>query len=236
MDMTTTIVPKSDQINADDLISGPRTIRVARVSANEGSPEQPINVFFEGDDGKPFRPCKSMRRVMVAAWGADANQYIGRSMTLYRDPKVKFGGIAVGGIRISHMSDIERDLTMALTETRAKRAAYKVQRLDVAQGATPDENGTHGAADAAREAAALGTEAFRAWYRDNPGMRAATKPLMGELKAAAEKADAAAADPFGLPPLPDDQPEPSEQDRARAYEEAMQAARCAEREALGEKE
>lgn len=128
MDMAAFVVPKSDQLNADDLIAGPRTIRIERVSGS-GNPDQPVNVHFDGDGGKPFRPCKSMRRVMIAAWGPDAAQYAGRRLTLYRDPKVAFGGMEVGGIRISHMSDIERDLVMALTVTKAKRAPYRVQVL-----------------------------------------------------------------------------------------------------------
>lgn len=137
VDMSHFIAPKSDQINADDLISGPLTITVSRVSANEGAPEQPINIGFENDDGKPFRPCKSMRRVMVHIWGADATKYVGRSMTLYRDPKVQFGGMQVGGIRISHMTDIPADklsdgkVQMALTASKAKRAPYSVFPLKV---------------------------------------------------------------------------------------------------------
>lgn len=133
VDMSAFIQSKSDQINADDLIGGPRTITITGVSANESSPEQPINIRFEDDDGKPFRPCKSMRRVMVAVWGADASKYVGRSMTLYRDPKVQFGGMQVGGIRISHMSHIDEKKTMALTATRAKRAPYTVEPLRVEQ-------------------------------------------------------------------------------------------------------
>jgi hypothetical protein len=86
-------------------------------------------VHFDGDDGRPFKPCKSMRRVMVAAWGREAAQYVGRSMTLYRDPKVAFGGMEVGGIRISHMSHIEKRLDLALTVTKAKRAPYRVEPL-----------------------------------------------------------------------------------------------------------
>jgi hypothetical protein len=132
IDMAQFVAPKSDQLNADDLIAGPLTIRVTRVSANEGSPEQPINIFFDGDDNKPFRPCKSMRRVMIHCWGADAAQYVGRSMTLYRDPKVQFGGMQVGGIRISHMSHIDERKTMALTASKAKRAPFTVDPLAVA--------------------------------------------------------------------------------------------------------
>ena len=140
IDMSAFIAPKSDQLNSDDLIGGPRTIIISAVRATPDSAEQPIAVSFEGDDGKPYKPCKSMRRVMVAAWGPDASQYVGRSMTLYRDPKVQFGGMQVGGIRISHMSHIERDMTMALTATRAKRAPYTVKVL-AAPARKPAEDG-----------------------------------------------------------------------------------------------
>lgn len=128
LDMSMTIAPKSDQINADDLIGGPRTITITKVTGNEGNAEQPVNVFFDGHDN-PFRPCKSMRRVMVSIWGSDASQYVGKSMTIYRDPKVKWGGMEVGGIRISHMSGLTGPKQMALTETRAKRTPYTVQPL-----------------------------------------------------------------------------------------------------------
>lgn len=128
MDMSSTVAPKSNQMNADDLIAGPRTIRVSGVSGT-GNADQPVAVSFDGDNGKPYLPCKSMRRVMIAAWGVDAAQYVGRSMTLYRDPKVAFGGMEVGGVRVSHMSHIERDLTLALTVTQKKRAPYSVKML-----------------------------------------------------------------------------------------------------------
>lgn len=122
-----TIAPKSDQLNADDLIAGPITVRI--VSVTHGNAESPIRVNIEGR--MPYYPCKSMRRVLVAAWGEDGAPYAGRYMTLYRDPEVKYGGIKVGGIRISHLSDIGADMYMALTVTRGKRAEYTVQRLNI---------------------------------------------------------------------------------------------------------
>jgi hypothetical protein len=139
IDMAQFIAPKSDQLNADDLIAGPRTITVTGVSASPDAAEQPVSIHFEGDNGKPFKPCKSMRRVMVNVWGADAKQYTGRSMTLYRDSKVKFGGMEVGGIRISHMSHIDTPVTMALTATRAKRAPYRVEPLKAEVRTMPDK-------------------------------------------------------------------------------------------------
>ena len=126
-DLTSTITPKSDQLNADDLIPGPRTITITGVA--KSASEQPVAVHFEGDDGKPWKPCKSMRRVMVLLWGANAAAFAGRRMTLYRDPEVKFGGQKVGGIRISHMSHIDGEKTFALTETRASRKPYTVRPL-----------------------------------------------------------------------------------------------------------
>jgi hypothetical protein len=35
--------------------------------------------------GRPFKPSKTVRRIMVAAWGPDASTYAGKRMTLYRD-------------------------------------------------------------------------------------------------------------------------------------------------------
>jgi hypothetical protein len=130
MDITATLEAKSSQLNSDDLIAGPRTITVTKVSA--GSVEQPVAIAFEGDNNKPWYPCKSMRRVLVAAWGADAEQYIGRRVTLFRDPSVTYGAIQVGGIRVSHLSHLDGPLSIALTVTRQKRTPYRVQPLAAA--------------------------------------------------------------------------------------------------------
>ncbi len=135
IDISGTVAPKSDQLNADDLIAGPRTIAVTSVKLV--AEDQPVAIHFAGDDNKPYKPCKSMRRVLVRAWGADASKYAGRSMTLYLDESVRFGGVSVGGIRISHMSDISGPLTMALTATRAVKKAFTVKPLAVAPASNP---------------------------------------------------------------------------------------------------
>lgn len=130
-DLTNTIIPKSDQLNADSLISGPKTIKITKVSADTGSSEQPILVHYEGGEGAPWKPCKSMRRVLVTVWGANGAEYVGKSATLYRDPTVKWGGLEVGGIRISHMSDMDAPITLALTATKQSRKPYTVKPLIV---------------------------------------------------------------------------------------------------------
>lgn len=129
-DMRQAIIPKSDQLNADDLLAGPITIKITGVTV-KGGQEQPVAINYEGDNGKPYKACKSMCRVLVTAWGPDSSKYVGRSLTLYCDPKVTWAGMEVGGIRISHLSDIESKLTIALTATRGKKKPFIVLPLEV---------------------------------------------------------------------------------------------------------
>lgn len=128
IDLTTTTAPKSDQMNFDDFVGGrPKTIKITKVTAVSG--DQPIAIHYENDNGKPWKPCKGMRRVLVHVWGADGNAFIGRSLTLYGDPAIQFGGMAVGGIRISHMSHIDAPVSMALTATRGSKKIFTVKPL-----------------------------------------------------------------------------------------------------------
>ena len=212
-DMIQAIQPKSDQINADDLIGREMDITVTGVQIDSGQ-DQPVSISFAESD-KVYRPCKSMSRVLVAVWGPDAKAYVGKSMTLYRDPDVKWGGMAVGGIRIRAMSDMEggKPVVMALTATKGARKPYTVKPM-IAQ--------SNPILAAARAAARNGTESFREWFRANPGKRDATKPILDELKALAADADAAVSDdPFGLPPI---DPAPTEAEIAAAMEEARREA------------
>lgn len=219
IDMSMTIVPRSDQLNSDDLIGGPRTIKITRVSASPDSAEQPVSVYFEGDGGKPYKPCKSMRRVMVQAWGADASRYVGRGLTLYRDDKVAFGGMQVGGIRISHMSDLSGPMTFALTVTKAKRAPYSVKPLagwaDAPKTPRPSSDAqATGIAALAAKAAQGGTEAFREWLKTDTARAAyadgtLTAAILADCRTIASGADnmRAMPDPLAdadLPPVPPD--------------------------------
>lgn len=128
-DLRSTIVPKSDQLNAEQLLGGPMVITVADVRVRN-SDEQPISVHYRNDDGRPFKPCKTMRKVLIHAWGADGNEWVGKSMELYNDPIVRFGDQVVGGIRIARLTDIPRDIKVALTATKGKKALHEIKRMD----------------------------------------------------------------------------------------------------------
>lgn len=127
MDLSETIAPRSDQLNAEDMLTGPRIVTVEKVT--KGTAEQPVNIHLAEFPGRPFKPSKTVRRILVAAWGKEASAYTGRRMMLYRDPAVRFGGQDVGGIRVSALSHIESRLTLHLTVTRGKRAPFTVDPL-----------------------------------------------------------------------------------------------------------
>jgi len=125
--LSDTIIAKSDQLNADDLVGMDKTIVVTGVS--RGSAESPLVINYQGDDGRPFKPCKTVRRILIAAWGEDGNQWIGRSMTLFCDPTVRYAGQEVGGIRVKAISDIQKSLIVKLAVTKGKKQEYRIEPL-----------------------------------------------------------------------------------------------------------
>ena len=124
-DLTPTIKPKSDKLNADDLLTGPMDVKITDIKS--GPVDQPVHIHIKGQ--QPYKPCKTMRRVLITAWGSNGKDWIGKSMTLYYDPTVKFCGIALGGIRIRHLSHIKQTLNMMLTATRRRKSQVVVKPL-----------------------------------------------------------------------------------------------------------
>lgn len=129
IDITRAIAPKSDQLNADDLLAGPRTIRIRDVQVVGG--EQPVSIFFDGDEGRPWKPSKTAMRCLAAVWGANAAKWIGMSCTIYNDESVTWGGAAVGGVRVSHMEGLSNPRTLMLTKTRGRKTGVTIQPLVV---------------------------------------------------------------------------------------------------------
>lgn len=129
LDLTESLAPKSDQLDAVELLPGPRTFTITKVSAHNA--EQPFN-FHLAEFPRVWRPGLSMRRVIVAAWGSKAENYIGQRVTLYCDTTVKFGNDVTGGTRISHMSGIDKPLSVPLLVKRGKSATFTVQPLKAA--------------------------------------------------------------------------------------------------------
>lgn len=195
-DLSKTIVPKSDQLNADDLIGG-RSITIKITKVGVGASDQPVSISYEGDNGKPYKPGKSMRRLLVFAWGTDGAAYVGRYLTLYRDENVMFAGEKVGGIRISHMSNIEKTLTVPLTTTRGQRKPYTVQPLSMTAGEAPPPAApaplTPEEVEDAHIAARQGSAKLQEWWaslKATPGAQKRYQWLLPDLKKTAADYDA----------------------------------------------
>lgn len=128
-DISKLIEPKSDQLNADDLSAGDRIIRISEVRVLGAGREQPIHIHFEGDNGKPWKPCKTMARLLASLWNSpDTSTWVGRSVKIYRDPDVLWAGAKIGGIRVRAVSHIDAPRQVAITESKTKR---KLARIDV---------------------------------------------------------------------------------------------------------
>ena len=186
-DLRPTIVPKSDQLNAEQLLGGPMTITVTEVRIGS-TDEQPIAIHYVNDGGRPYKPSKTQRKVLLFAWGQDGRAWIGRSMTIYCDPKIKFGGEEVGGIRISHISDIERDLQVSLTATKGKKALHVIKRLVIA---TVDHTAIM---RSARDVDEL-KDAFRGAYRSSTDAKVKDELKVEYDKRMAELTRAGSVDP-----------------------------------------
>ncbi len=133
------IAPVSDRLCGDDLIAGPRTIKFTDVRTIEGDRgKKQFCIRFEGDNGRPWYPCKTMARAMVLAWSiTDESQMVGKSVRVYRDPDVDFGNEkGIGGVRISHMSHLPKAAMMKLTVSQGKKGQFTFTPLPTDVAAT----------------------------------------------------------------------------------------------------
>lgn len=137
-DISKTIVAKSDQLNACDLLGGPITVTVESVNIVK-SADQPISVRI-GGDRQPFKPCLSVRRILAKIWGVDSSEWIGRSMTLYCDESVVWAGEAAGGIRVSHASHIDGQQRVTTRASKHKVMQYIIEPLVITLPAYTDED------------------------------------------------------------------------------------------------
>lgn len=126
------IAAKTDQINADDLKFGPIIAKITRVTESDGQADrdkQPHQIYLEGQR-LPWRPCLTMRRLLVEMWGREAvnKNWAGHTIKLIRDPDVHFGGEKTGGIRLV-AADINRPFSCLLPVSRGKRKTFVVEPL-----------------------------------------------------------------------------------------------------------
>jgi hypothetical protein len=181
------IKPKSDQLNANDLLLGPITVTIMGVK--RGNKEQPVVVEIEGH--KPWKPCVTMSRILATAFQGLPQGWIGQRVTLYRDPEAMFGGHKVGGIRISHLSGLDGPTTYTVTDSRIKTSQVTIYPIDETLEQKPTDEEQEFIAEATREIAVADLETLKGYGEIIKGksqaIRNALRPVyeerLEELKA-----------------------------------------------------
>lgn len=179
MDITDTLAPKSDQMDAIELTE-PRMFTIERVTA--GSADQPVNIHL-AEFPRPWRPAKSMRRVLAHCWGVETDHWIGRRVLLYCDPRVKWAGEEIGGIRIQALSHIDKTIKVPLLASQGRAALFIVEPL-------PEETITRRPIDFAvtpeQVAASTDRDELRGWWKDaGDELRSLIQARVAELDAGA---------------------------------------------------
>ena len=181
LDITDTLAPSSNQINADEFVGRHVVVTVAGVERIAG--EQPLAVHLHEFPGRPLKPGKTVRRILAAAWGTDAAQWAGRRMELFTDAEVTFGKTKVGGVRISRMSHLDKPLTLALTASKGKKQTHRIEPLpDATPSAEVQPDWQARIMEAGDDVAAL-----RAMWTDAQA-RGASEAILNDIKNAATAA------------------------------------------------
>lgn len=137
-DFTHTLEAKSDQLNAVDIMGAELVIKIRDAKVTSG--DQPLSVFFDGDNNKPWKPSKGMRRALASAWGGKTENLIGKHARLYFDPTVKNKGVESGGIRIKALSHIPKNGIVVVERlNRTQSRVLNIEYLEVMQSAYPDD-------------------------------------------------------------------------------------------------
>lgn len=178
MNLSQAVIAKSDQLNADDLIAGPRTFTVAGV--RRGDSEQPVAIELAENPGRPFKPSKTVLRVFAHIWGEETDDWPdGARFTAFRDAKVKWAGQEIGGIRVSHMSHIDKPVKIALAESKGKKSLHTVQPLKDAPAPPPPVEPSEADVAACTDPARLRAM----WSASGPERRQQIQARVAELEA-----------------------------------------------------
>lgn len=189
-DMARYCEAKSDQLNNVDLISGKRIIKINKVKVTNTG-KQDCTIWYDGDNGKPWKPCKTMARILMEAWGENIQNYVGKYVELFRDPEVLYGGKKEGGIRISGLSDIKSEFETVVRISRQQTKPVMITKIVPPREDMPLADLT----EAGKTASSHGTEHYKTWFTSLTATeKKSVEGQHAEWKKAAGEVDARAAD------------------------------------------
>ena len=87
------------------LVASIESVQKETIQSEHGEEERPVMRFRE--DGKPLILNGTNWDVCEATFGEESDKWRGRTVEIYVDPRVKFKGKTVGGIRL-RLPEVER--------------------------------------------------------------------------------------------------------------------------------
>ena len=132
-----TLIAKSDQLNAADLIGGEKLLKITSVDVKSASD---VWVHYEGENGRPWKTSLTARRILARLWTEESDNWIGHTVAVHCDPTVVYAGEEVGGIRPHAATGIDSERVIKLKERRGpKPKTFKIVplRLDSSPQAKP---------------------------------------------------------------------------------------------------
>lgn len=134
-DIAHTLIARSDQMNAVDIIGTERLLKIVSVDVKQ-SGEQPVTIHYEGENGRPWKPALTARRILASLWGSESAKWIGHTVAVHCDATVVYAGEEVGGIRPHAATGIETTQVIKLKEKRGpkpKTFEIKPLRMDTSK-------------------------------------------------------------------------------------------------------
>lgn len=129
VDIRAATKPKSDQLNYETFLTGPQTFTVSKVT--QGDRDHPVFIHMNECPATPYKPSKGMLKCIAQpdGWGDKSSQWVGKSITLYGDPTVIYGGVEVGGIKVAELSDINGDYETLISARRGVRKPHLIKKI-----------------------------------------------------------------------------------------------------------
>lgn len=129
VDIRAATKPKSDQLNYETFLTGPQTFTVSKVTP--GDRDHPVFIHMNECPATPYKPSKGMLKCIAQpdGWGDKSSQWVGKSITLYGDPTVIYGGVEVGGIKVAALSDIDGDYETLISARRGVRKPHLIKKI-----------------------------------------------------------------------------------------------------------
>jgi len=123
---------KSDRLNYEDFIMGPQDFTIDRLGKKMDQGQPRLLMFFAGREDTPYWPSKGMVKCLSSpeGWGeSEFSEWVGRKVRLFGEPTVVYAGKEIGGIQISHISDIPAAYSTKITLRRGMRIDYMIEPL-----------------------------------------------------------------------------------------------------------